>query len=633
MDISSNIIYKSDDDLNQGLDSAVQKYFDISRHYLNFDPLSLRDFQTFLKNCNKFFHYKFPENINEYFFRLEEAPLIWICDSPLNKYIKDFYVHNFPILNGVDQYKGVREIYNKWLTNKYDDQKKYFATSIIDFVENYNSRSNFLSNILAGIVLLYDKDIFNPQRSIELFDKSKEIIGKIKLTESAKKELRYLVTLFSGYSYIIQKENEFARDTFEDALRLKSSGISAKFNLALADTRLQNFERIEEYIKEIYSYDYERINFAIENLSFNLFAYYIENAVFNNLFYYPEFSHFNESIESFLSLIRVSNEPIIKVLTNKFELFNIAVDKETLTEETRKIIFFIEKAIKKYGDSDNIYYLNTAEKLKNLFIKTVRKIIENAKNKYYSKIEEIVSPINMEISSKTAVIEELTQELEKQKLEIKIKLDAGIKAIEKKTADDIRALEEGIENLSLKPKLNPQIAFKHAMIYNIILSFIVFLMGGCAGYSNNFVHDVSELKNLISISLVTGIKWGVITFLVGIIVSAFSAGFAILERSNRRQQLLHNISRLKNDKEYKINYFKKDIAQKEATLIKNFNIPIGENKDRIDMLKKQLEAKVSEMKEQADKMITEEIKPFEFLLDEDNTDKKSKNNVKIINSK
>ena len=186
--------------------------------------------------------------------------------------------------------KGVREIYNKWLTNKYDEQKKYFATSIIDFVENYNSRSNFLSNILAGIVLLYDKDIFNPQRSIELFDKSKEIIGKIKLTENAKEELRYLVTLFSGYSYIIQKENEFARDTFEDALRLKSSGISAKFNLALADVRHQNFDRIEEYIKEIYSYDYERINFAIENLSFNLYAYFIENAVFNNLFYYPEFS-------------------------------------------------------------------------------------------------------------------------------------------------------------------------------------------------------------------------------------------------------------------------------------------------------------------------------------------------------
>ena len=621
MDISSNIVYKSDNDLNQGLDSAVQKYFDISRHYLNFDPLSLRDFQTFLKACNKFFHYKFPENINEYFFRLEEAPLIWICDSPLNKYIKDFYGHNFPILNGVDQYKGVREIYNKWLTNKYDEQKKYFATSIIDFVENYNSRSNFLSNILAGIVLLYDKDIFNPQRSIELFDKSKEIIGKIKLTENAKEELRYLVTLFSGYSYIIQKENEFARDTFEDALRLKSSGISAKFNLALADVRHQNFDRIEEHIKEIYSYDYERINFAIENLSFNLYAYFIENAVFNNLFYYPEFSYLNEKIEGFLSLIRVSNEPIIKVLTNKFELFNVAVDKETLAEETRKIIFFIEKAIKKYGDSDNIYFINTAEKLKNLFIKTIRKIIENAKNKYYGEIEEVVSPINIEISSKTAIIEELTQELEKQKLELKKKLDAGIKSIDKKTSDDIRALEIDIENLPLKPKLNPQIAFKRSMIYNIILSFIVFLMGGCAGYSNNFVHDISELKNLISISLITGIKWGVITFLVGIIVSAFSAGFTILERSNRRQQLLHNISRLKNDKEYKMNHFKKDIAQKEAILIKNFNTPIDENKDRIDMLKKQRETKISEMKEQADKLISEEIKPYTFLLDEEKFDK------------
>ncbi len=618
MDNSPKIIYGIDDDAKSNLDSTLQKYFMICKHYLEFDPLAMKEPDNILRESYRFFRYTIPVNISEHFFRFEVAPLIWICESPLNKYLKDFYRHHFPIQNGVDQYKTITELYNKWLVNKQDAEKKYFALSIINFLDNYNSRSNFLSNIFGGIILSYEKSLFNPQRSIELFVKSKDIISKIKLSDNIKEELEYMLMLFSGYTYIFQQENEMAKNKFEDAVKLKSSGITAKFHLALMDMKLQDIEAAENYIKEIIHFDTERINFALENLSFNLFGYFIENAVINNIFYYLDFSLVNEKIESLFSLIRISNEQIIKVLMNKFEVFKIIIEEKSFPDEIVRNINFIDKVLKKFNDSNNILYLNAGEKLKNKFTETVVNIKEDIKGKYYRTINEKVSAINEEIKGKAANIEVLKQELENRKNELKSKLSAGIAKIENKITQEIQNLEEEIKNLPFKPKLNPQTSFKHAMTYNIILSFMVFLMGGCAGYSNNFVHSVSELKDLISVSLVTGIKWGVITFLIGIILSGMSAVLTLVERFNRRQQLIQNISVLKNGKEYQINLYKKEMANKEEILVKNFEVPINENKEKIEQLIKERNSQESTLKADADKLIENECKPYSFILDEEN---------------
>lgn len=620
MNIPHKIIYGIEDDVKQNIDSSLQKYFDICKVYLEFDPLSMKDPGTILRESSRFYRYSFPADISEYFFRYEEAPLFWLCDSPVSKYLKDFYRHHFPVLNSVDQYKAVVELYGKWLTNKHHEEKKYYSLSVINFIDNYNSRTNFISNILAGIISSYEPSIGNPIKSIELFNKSKDIITKIKLSDPVKEELEYLITLYSGYTYIILQENEIAKSRFEEALKLRSFGITAKFHLALANIKLQNIDSAENSIKEIYDYDTQRINFAIENLSINLFIFFIENAVFDNIFYYPEFDLIREKIEGFLSLIKISNEPIIKTLINKFEVLRLVNEEKEFSNEITKNISFIEKVIKKYSDSNNIHFLNAAGKLKNLFLETIQKIKDNIKVKYYKEIDEKVSIINHEIREKTASLERLNQELENKKNELKNKLSSGITNIENKIARETEVLEEEIKNLPLKPKLNPQITFKHVMTYNIILSFMVFLMGGCAGYSNNFIHDISELKNLIAISLITGTKWGAITFLVGIILAAASAMFTLLERSNRRQFLLRSISHLKNEKEYRINIFKKDIARKEALLINSFNIPIKEHKERIEQLIKEKESKEHILKEEAEKLIKEECKPYAFILDEENPD-------------
>jgi hypothetical protein len=381
--------------------------------------------------------------------------------------------------------------------------------------------------------------------------------------------------------------------------------------------KLQNADKAEDYIKEIFSFDVKRIGFAVDSHSFSLFNYFIENAVFNNIFYYPDFAGIADRIENFLSLNRIPNEAVIKILINKFELFNLIIEEKTFPEDITRKISFLSKVITKYGDSTNLHFLNAAEQLKSKFLETINNIKEDIEKKYYKDINKKITEINGEIKNKNQTIDQLSVELENEKLELKNKFSAAAVKLETKASDDIQNLENEIKDLPFKAKLNPQTAFKHAMTYNVMLSFMVFLMGGCAGYSNSFVHDISELKDLIAVSFITGIKWGVITFLIGIILSGLSSVFTLLERSNRRQRLLLKITEVKNEKERDINYLKKELADREAGLTGNYNSEIEGLKEEIRNLEKQKELQQTTLKHQADKLIEEEYKPYAFLLDEE----------------
>jgi hypothetical protein len=613
----SKIIYEVDAGADHFKDPMLESFVNTGKNYFNFSSDSASELSRVLRESNKFYRYKFPESINEYFFRYEEAPLFWISETPLNKYLKDFYRQNFPVNNGIDQYRSPKEVFYKWIFNKNEDEKKYFALSINNFIDYYNSRSNFLSYIYAALVSLYDKTLYNPRKAIDLFEKSREVIVKIKLNDFAKKELDYLLNIFTGFAHFALEDYELAVEMFKNALKLKTSGVTAKFYLTLADIKSHNSEEAEIYLKEVFNYDSERVEFAVENFGFTMFNFFVDNSVFRNIYYYSEFSLFTEKIENLLSLIKLSNEPAAKILSNKFEVFKIATQDISYKEDIAKKISFINRLLKKYDDSNNVLFLNIGERLKNNFLDVVMEIKSDIKNKYYSNIETELSHLSEEIKIRSSSIEKILQELENKKIELKNKLASTITNFEKQIAAEIVTLEDEIRNLHLRPKLNPQSAFKHAMVYDIILSFMVFLMGGCAGYSNNYVHDVSELKNLITISLFTGAKWGLITFLIGIILSAITAGFTLLERSNRRQSLLQSISQLKNEKERSINLIKKDFADKEAVLIQNFNVTINENKERIEQLKREKDYKEDILKKEAEKQIEEECKPYAFLLDEE----------------
>jgi hypothetical protein len=194
-------------------------------------------------------------------------------------------------------------------------------------------------------------------------------------------------------------------------------------------------------------------------------------------------------------------------------------------------------------------------------------------------------------------------------------LAKDIKLIETNITEEISLWEERIKNLDTESKLNPKIAFSRTMTYNIVLSFISSLMGGCAGYSSSFVKDVSELKDLFSAIMISGFKWGLITFVVGGLISAAAAAYALLEKSNRKQGIMQKISSLKNEKEHTINELKKEAQRKEKRISLKFNDESAINKKVIEDLIREKEKKEKEYKVEAEKLIEEETMLLKNLIE------------------
>lgn len=144
----------------------------------------------------------------------------------------------------------------------------------------------------------------------------------------------------------------------------------------------------------------------------------------------------------------------------------------------------------------------------------------------------------------------------------------SIDALELNISDEIAVCDEKIKMLSDENNSKTHKIFMQTMGYNTILTIIVTVMGGCAGYSKSHIRDISELKELLSTSLLTGLKWGIMTFLAGLLISALVTGFSLLERSNERQKLLRRISRLKNEGNQYVTKLKKMPNLKSGNYLK-----------------------------------------------------------------
>jgi len=614
MDNEQKILHDETTELFSVNNALYIKWNSLQKDYFNNAHLQDPDLNFKIEEAAKLFRFSLPPDINELFTSYEEASVYWTCETKLNVYLKDFFRLHYPFVNGIDQFKFIKDYYSKWLLIKSQEEKKYYASTAINFFEGRGSRNNFLNYILCGAIFTYDKQLNNYQKAVEFFSKSKEMIYSVKLNDHYRQELEYLINLFSGFASLIHKEDEIAKNSFLTALIIKPNGITAKFHLALLETKFNFLQSVEYLLKEILHFDSLRIKFAIDNQNIQMLNYFLNNPVICKVFFYKEFACLGEVLENLFSSIKESDTQVINGLNKKTETFKKLNEEKNFNPEVTRQISFIEKVTENSHWVNNILLLYTGERLNSKFISSIEEIIHEIKQKYYSEIGKNLSAIDNGIQEKSALINYLANEFEKTKIKIKNTLEQDIKSFETKIIKETGLWEERIKNLDAESKFNPKTAFKRIMTYNIILSFISCLMGGCAGYSSSTIKDVLELKNLFSAIVVSGFKWGLITFAIGFIISAAAAIYAFIEKANMRQSILQKISSLKNEKEFTMNELKKEAQKKEKKLTQNFNNEIDLNKKTIDDLIKEKEKKEKELKADAERLIKEEIKSLESLL-------------------
>lgn len=567
-------------------ENNIAEFIKTGTEFFQFEKISEDDYNHKINNFKKYYSLK-DEGINLIpFIRFEDAPFFWIAESPFHHYLNEYIKFNLLKRESENNFLLIKDFYSKWLTIKLENEKKYFAKSIISLHEKDPGRANFLSVIFIGIIYSFDPLIRDTEKGVKCFSSIHQICESLKLNDRIREELLILMDIYSGFAFLTINDFDNAKSYFLNALHLRKDNSTAKFYLAYVESCLSDYESAAVYLKEIYSADIKILESLCNNSFTESFNYFLNNPVIKNIFYYNIFS---ENISFLHTLIQDSVTGILitpkKIIDLIHELKKAGVE-DYVSEDLNKDILFIEQTLSRNENTKNIFFLKMFPficiKLKTVF----ENILNRIKQRFYTKIKEHVIPYDREIHEIQNTLNILSLEFEELKKQNHAKLGEFLNVEDDQLKEYIRNLEAKIVNLDSDKKHDPLTSFKNTMIYNMIISLLLSIMGGCAGYSTVYIKSNHELNKIFSVIILTGIKWGLIAFAVGAAISLGAAGFSLLDKHNHRQRLLNRIKSIKNAAEAEKERLKEKYRIKDVNASKSYNDKIDIYKGRIELLQK-----------------------------------------------
>jgi hypothetical protein len=573
------------------------------------------DYIQFIKKCGQFYSFQIPYDKCELFIHSDTAPFFWLCDFPALVKFEEWLRSDAKNKSyNSDNYKSLKEFYSKWVIIQSESDKRYYALSAIKLIERDSNKVNIVKNILHAIILGYDKKLFMPEKAQELLNTASIDVSQLKIDDWIKVEFQYQINLLSGFIYLKMQLIQEANQKFSEALITKNNGITAKFYLALTDKRLQNIETTALMLGEIVEYDRTSFKVAIEMNNLNLLGYFIQNAVTYTIFSENEFSDMLDELNDIITLAGSNGEPLIQELSATVSNLRDSKFLEYINDEIGKNISFLEKIYNSLRDSKNTIIRFMEQWLKEKIDKIITMITDIFTKKFNTEMYEKLSKYDMQINDNLEAIKHLTKEIDEHKADNSKKIETTIQGIEKRINDSIQIIEKKINNIHLDKRYNPQSTFNSAMVYNFIVTLFVFIIGGFSGCYNGTINDVYNFKDVMSAVIMSGFKWGTVTFLAGMIISSFAAAFALMDRASEKQSLIKRITYLKSQKEREIELAKRENEKKLKSFMDNFNERIEEHKKNIDGLKSDKEKQFKELSEETNQKILEQTNQLKEIL-------------------
>ncbi|KAF0151685.1 MAG: hypothetical protein FD143_1818 [Ignavibacteria bacterium] len=537
---------------------------------------------TLIKESIRFFSLDLPAEIKEIFISYNEAPLFWIFESSLLNQIEEFMKFNFKGGAYAELHKQTKENYSRWATTKLKSEKEYYSTTTINFIERDVNKHNFFKMILKGIIFTYQSTYYNPSKALELFANTFELVNTLRLNEQTKSEIKYILKLYTGFVYLKESDNENASSAFKDALEVKPQGCTAKIYAALTEVNMGSVDLAAYYLKEVLSYDIQRLSIALKTNNVGMFNYFFKNAFIYNVFYYKDFAKAVDSIQIILNEYRPLEANLLEKCREDLEKIKKRKLDEYYDDEIIKTLAFADKIFQLYAKSKSTLLLAAYPEFKRKLNSIVDSIVFKIKDKFYKEVKESLNSFDLVIKDNLSAEKHLMEELENFKTKSKEILSNTINTVQNSFDSDAKAIEARIENLPNIDKYNPRISLANNMTYNTIIALVVFVIGGMSSYSNRFVDNTSEFNSLFAQVLVSGSKWGAISFLLGVIISLVITGVILLERFDIKSNLQKRLNLLRLEKESAIAELKEASRHKEKIMIESMTSSIQAHKKRVE---------------------------------------------------
>ncbi|MCX6150719.1 MAG: hypothetical protein NTX22_09365 [Ignavibacteriales bacterium] len=566
------------------------KLKNLGKEYFQSQVEKTISFEQFLKTTAQHFAYNLPPKTNEYFVSLETSKFFWVCNHPLTLNLENYSSpldKKTPRSNSTKD--EIRKFYIRWTSEKSERERLFFASTTKNLIEKSEMPEDLIKHLLASTLILNEDKFYSNEKFNQSIDLANSLILHSNLPEDVKSQFLYYQNIFKSFSNIKNREFEEAKINLQEALNIVPNGITAQFYLAIALRATGDFENSLVYIKNIILFDLERLTFALEVNNLELFNFFLTNSVSPQIFNHKEFAPLYSNIKFIFETLNVTKQTKMKslsILISKLKELNV---EKHYNDAVRDGIIFLENFIKLFTKEKNVF-LNMVDDF--LFDKLYA-LIENIKSIFNSNLEvKMNSELNLFNKKHQIFLDEinsLQNDIEKTKERIQATKKENLEKNELKYNNLIAEIENRLSRVDKSQDSNPFMAFNNSLIYNFIISIIVFIVGGFVdGIKGQELSDVQASGLILSV-LVSGLKWSSIIFIIGLIISVITMISKVLERSNEKQRLLKQIAQIKTNKEREVEIIKKEIEVR----IKEYE---SNAKNKIEKIRIQIETLIEEKK-------------------------------------
>ncbi len=514
MDVIENI-----DEINLSRELEIAKFRNYGKeHFGNLIKHEI-SFESFINHSSKFYSVNLPPQISDYLIRLDTAPFFWISEASIVQKIEELLVVKKSKFNYVANFKEIKKYFFQWNLQKSPKEKQYYTVSISNQIERNFSHQSFYNLIIYSILLMYDKNIYNPSKAVELYDKAINMVQNCNIDKNIKEEILYYLHIYKGFVFFLEYDYNKARNVFKQALEYNSNGVNAHFYLALSSRYLDDFDAAFEGLQNVLEFDKMRFKYAINYNQLNLFAFFYNSASFYNVFSELGFAQMLPDIDFLLRSLYSSDVNSMELTYSKLiNLDNLRIE-EFYDESVYAEIEFLKTALDTYKQKRNglirIVEQIFRDKLITL-IEYVRSLIESH---YFDQIKEEINIFDRQIEQNKRQLELIQHEKEDAHRKIKVTREENSEYLKEITEEKVKFLEEKIKKLDESHKYDPPEVFYTSMIFTSAISFAIFLVIGLLAVFMGW----GESGNRLQTFALNGFKWGGITLLIGIIISLFTS--------------------------------------------------------------------------------------------------------------
>lgn len=590
-------------------DLFAAKFKKVAKELFQGYSIEKSDYKEILDDYSQQARYNLPDELNEYFIDIKFAPLFWIAQNPI---INKIYNVSFSSPNASNEkikFSEIRSFYSKWALQKNEKEKHYFAFSTLNLLEKVKNSENLIKHFLTGALYSFDKELNSPENALKNYSDLASKIDGVP-DELFRREINYFAELFSGFALWNTGEYDLIKQKFSSALDNKTHGMTASYYDALICRLIGDKESSLESISKLMEYDKKRIQYAIEDNNLELFSFFLRNSFTAKVFRESNFSSYlddlNYLVKSYLPYGEYSFSSTLKKI-------NLLKDNEIVkffNDEVYTNLKFISDFMNAYDSNKNIIVLNSTSLLADKIWHLKDLLLDEIKRQSKVEIDEKLSIYTNAISENKEIIDYWKAELEEKVKKFKKILEENIKNVDENISSHISKLENSIEYLESKDEFNPSRAFNNSMVYNTIISLLIFMVGGFASVFgtnyNNF-----EGGSMVGKIVFEGIKWGGITFLLGFIVAAITSVSTLWEKSTEKQRILKNISFMKNHKEKEKDAVRKNFEHKIKDLKEKYEKEILKQKSENEDITQEMQIYSEELK----KVCEEKLETYKLELE------------------